>query len=295
MKTRAIIVATDGTTTSTAAVLWAAREAHRRDRPLRVVHAFDWEFDEARYDIGAEYIDVGRQFAEAVVANAIDQARTVAPRIRIEGDTLIGHAAARLLAVADSAELMVLGNRGRGGFTSLLLGSVSRRVATHAPCPVVIVRGHGHAADGPVAVGVDDSPAAEHVLETSFEAASGRGCGLTVVHAYLPTIPLWLGDVPAADVDTPDQDADERARLEQLLTPWRSKYPEVPVETMLSHDSAAAVLVGVSHKAQLVIVGSHNHGVIAGTILGSTSMQLLHHADCPVYITRPHHGTEAAR
>jgi nucleotide-binding universal stress UspA family protein len=64
---------------------------------------------------------------------------------------------------------------------------------------------------------------------------------------------------------------------------------------MLSHDSAAAVLVGVSHKAQLVIVGSHNHGVIAGTILGSTSMQLLHHADCPVYITRPHHGKEAAR
>jgi nucleotide-binding universal stress UspA family protein len=113
--------------------------------------------------------------------------------------------------------------------------------------------------------------------------------------AYLPTIPLWLRDVPATEVPTPDQDADERARLEELLAPWLAKYPEVPVETRVSHDSAAAVLVGVSHGARLVIVGSHNHGVVASAFLGSTDMQLLHHADCPVYITRPHFDQEQAR
>ncbi|GAA3950437.1 universal stress protein [Actinoplanes auranticolor] len=68
----------------------------------------------------------------------------------------------------------MLGSRGRGGFGGLLLGSVSRRVATHAPCPVVVVRGRGNVVDGPVAVGVDDSPAADTVLATAFEAAAGR-------------------------------------------------------------------------------------------------------------------------
>ena len=132
----------------------------------------------------------------------------------------------------------MVGSRGRGGFASLLLGSVSQRVATHAPCPVVVVRGREDVADGPVAVGVDDSAAAEH------------------------------------------------ARLEELLSPWRLKFPEVPVEVLVSHDSPAAVLNGVSHGAQLVIVGSRGHGTVAGALLGSAGLQLLHHADCPVWIAR---------
>lgn len=61
---------------------------------------------------------------------------------------MIGHPAARLLADADDAELIVLGGRGHGGFAGLLLGSVSQRVATHAPCAVVVVRGRDDA-DGP--------------------------------------------------------------------------------------------------------------------------------------------------
>jgi nucleotide-binding universal stress UspA family protein len=137
-------------------------------------------------------------------------------------------------------------------------------------------------------VGVDDSPAADHVLETAFDAASRRDCALAIVRTYLPPLPLWLrDDVPPVEVETPEQDAAERGRLDELVSPWRAKYPGAPVETMLSHDSAAAVLVGVSHGAQLVVVGSHGHGVIAGAMLGSTGIQLLHHADCPVYIARP--------
>lgn len=295
MRTRDIIVGTDGTPSGEAAVRWAAREADRRHLPLRIVHAFDWEWREARYDTSGEYLDFARRVAAAVTATAFEQAREVAPHVKIEVDTLLGHAASELLAVADDAELMVLGNRGRGGFSSLLLGSVSQRVAVQARCPVVIVRGRGDVTDGPIAVGVDDSAAADHVLETAFEAAASRGCALALIRIYLPSIPLWLRNVPATDVDTPDQDAEERARLEELVAPWRAKYPDVPVETMLSHDSAATVLVGVSHGAQLVIVGSHHHGAVASAMLGSTGMQLLHHADCPVYIARPLPSQEAQR
>jgi nucleotide-binding universal stress UspA family protein len=287
MKTSQIVVGTDGTASSRAAVEWAAREASRRQALLRIVHVFDWEWAGARYDGDSDYLKVARNLAEAVTGVALSQARAVAPGIALEADPLIGNPVPRLLEVAEDAALVVLGNRGRGGFASLMLGSVSQRIATHAPCPVVIVRGRDDVADGPVAVGVDDTAAADHVLRTAFHAAAERGAALVVVRSYLPPTPLWIGDMPAVLLDTPEQDAAEHRGVEDLLSGWREKYPQVPVDVMVSHESAAAVLVGVSHGAQLVVVGSHGRGAFASALLGSTGMQLLHHADCPVRIDRP--------
>ncbi|MEV4702850.1 universal stress protein [Actinoplanes sp. NPDC049316] len=287
MTTRPIIVATDGTAPSRAAVRWAAREAQRRGVPLRIVHAYDWERREARSDHGNRYVDLAHQLAEAVTTTGFDEARAVATDVPITMDTLMGHAASRLLEIAADAELMVLGNRGRGGFSGLLLGSVSQRVATRAVCPVVIVRGRSDATEGPVVAGADDSPAAERVLETAFEAAAGRGAALVVVRSYLPSVPLWLSSsVPATDIATPEEDELERARLDQLVAPWHAKYPDVAMRTLLSHDSAAAALTRASHEAQLAVVGAKEHGALAGAVMGSTVLQLLHHADCPVQIVK---------
>jgi nucleotide-binding universal stress UspA family protein len=287
MNTKAIVVATDGTDSSTTAVDWAAQEAHRRHLPLRIVHAFDWEWQGARYNIGSEFIDIARKAAEAVVAAAWHRARDIAPDISIETETLAGHAAPRLLEVANGAELLVLGSRGRGGFAGLLLGSVTQRVATHASCPIVVVRRHAANASGPIAAGVDDSPVADLVLDTAFTAAIEHGCPLTIVRAYLPVIPLWLSNGAPPTVDTPQQDAVESDRLEEQLAPWRAKYPDVPVETAVTHESAASALERQSRRARLVIVGNRGHGPLAGAFLGSTTLQLLHHSTCPVLVARP--------
>lgn len=289
-----IIVGTDGTEYGTAAVDWAAAEAQRQHTLLRILHAFGWDWHESRFDIGNEYIDVERQLAEAVVAAAHDRAHAAEPDIDIETDTLLGHAVPRLLKEARGAQLLVLGSRGRGGFAGLLLGSVSQRMATHAPCPVVVVRGRSDP-DGPVAAGVDDSPAAEHVLATAFDAAAARGCGLIVVRSLAPAIPAWLAEVRRSDSPTPEDRAAEQARLDEQLAPWRGKYPDVLVETVLTHKTAAALLVAGSHNARLIVVGSRGHGELTGTVLGSVGLQLLHHAECPVMIVRGEAGGEATR
>ncbi|MCM4084836.1 universal stress protein [Paractinoplanes hotanensis] len=271
MRTHPIIVAADGTEPSKAAVRWAAREAFRRGRPLRVAHVFDWEWREARYDMSNQYLDIARKHAEGLTANAVYEARTAALKVEVEGDPLIGQVAPRLIGESDHAELMVLGNRGRGGFASLLLGSVSHRVATHASCSVVVVRGRGgDLAEGPIVVGVDDSPASDRVLEVAFDEAAGRGAALLAVRAQVP-------------VEFHDP---ERAHVEEQLAPWRNKYPAVPVKVVLTSGGAAAELTAASATAQLVVVGSRGHGLIIGTALGSTGLQLLHHADCPVYVVR---------
>ncbi|MEU8662196.1 universal stress protein [Actinoplanes philippinensis] len=286
MRTGTIVVATDGTESSRAAVRWAAREADRRGAALRVTHVLDWEWAETRYEFGTGRFSEARKAAEGIARGGVALAHETVPGLPAEIDVLVGNPAARLLAEAGDADLLVLGSRGRGGFASLLLGSVSQRVAVHAMSPVVVVRGRGDVTEGPVAVGFDESPTAERVLLTAFEQAAARRTGLAVIRTHLPAIPVYVAGFTAVDVITPEQDADERRRLEEQLAPWREKYPDVAVDALLSHDSPAAVLSGVSHGAQLVVVGSHGHSTLAGTLLGSTGLQLLHHADCPVLLDR---------
>lgn len=285
MTTRRILVGADGTANSKAAVRWAACEAQRRDLPLRVTYVCDWDSREIRDDLAANDPDFVRRRAEGIAGVAAYEARMVAPHLDIDSHALIGHPAARLLAESDNAALVVLGSRGHGGFAGLLLGSVSQRVATHVSCPVVVVRGRGDAAQGSVVVGVDDSDMADLVLETAFEQAAGRSCALTVVR--VTPSPPWPGRLSAGDASMSNQDATEMVRLQEELAPWRSKYHDVPVGVVLTRGSPAGVLVEASRHAQLVVVGSRGHGVLAGTLLGSTGLQLLHHADCPVYIVRP--------
>ncbi|GAA2717030.1 universal stress protein [Actinoplanes palleronii] len=278
MRAQAVVVATDGTEASRAAISWATAEALRRGQPLRVVHVLDWDWSAARYEFAGELFEDERQQAEALVAGVARRARAATPELEAESDLLIGDPAAQLIIDTESAGLMVLGHRGRGGFAGLRLGSVSQRVATHAHCPVAVIRDHALTTDDrPVVAGVDDSAAADDVLEAAFTAAAQRESGLVLIRAYPPRYP----------------EAAVRERLAEQVAPWQNKFPDVQVETSVSPDGAASVLVGVSRGAQLVIVGSRGHGVIAGTLLGSTGLQLLHHAACPVLIIRPGRNQEA--
>ncbi|WP_127507747.1 universal stress protein [Actinoplanes solisilvae] len=281
MVTRQIVVGADDAAASRAAVDWAAHEARRRRVLLRIVHTFDWDWREQT--AGA---DDARRRAEAVAVAAFDRAREIAPGIIIETDTVIGPAVPRLLEASHDAELLVVGNRGRGGFIGLLLGSVSRRVASHALCPVVVVRGRPDIPGGPIAAGVDHTPTADLVLQTAFTAASEQACPVVVVRAYAPVVPLTTMPVPPRVAILPEQDDAERARLEARLAPWRAKYPELEVDEVISQGSAAAALVEVSRSARLVVIGSRGRSPISGGLLGSTGLQLLHHAECPVHIAR---------
>ncbi|WP_199509879.1 universal stress protein [Nucisporomicrobium flavum] len=280
-----IVVGTDGTMAGAAAVRWAAAEAARRNVLLRIVHCFDWDYDSSRQGCSSGSADAARQLADAVTSAALHQARAVAPGIWLEADALIGDAASHLVEVSDTVALVVVGSRSRGGLAGLLLGSVSRRVAVHASCPVVVVRGREDLGDGPVAAGVDLSARGELVLQQAYETAEALGSELRVVHSCTPAVTPWVGTVPAAAPAYFDDDG-ERERLHTVVGPWQDKFPQVSTTLTMSHQPAAGALAAASRQARLLVVGSHGHGTVAGTLLGSTSLSLLHHADCPVLVVR---------
>lgn len=139
----AIVVGVDGSEPARRALEFAAQEALLRWAQLRVVSA--WQVSATAYGGGIPLptdrgtLDVFRHHAEEYVQEAMDVVHRLHPELEVEISTPEGQPAACLLEEARQAALIVIGNRGRGGLSSLLLGSVSHQVVQHATCPVMVV------------------------------------------------------------------------------------------------------------------------------------------------------------
>jgi nucleotide-binding universal stress UspA family protein len=280
MTTNPIIVGYDGSADAHAAADWALDEAVRTDAPVRLVYAFEWPVAVAPIGAGpGAWVDQNAlAVAQAVVDTAVDVARMTHPRARITGTMLTGPPTAVLNAQSRGARLVVLGSRGRGGFTGLLLGSTGVAVSAHAHCPVVVVRepdrpgvGVGH-----IVAGVDGSPGSALALGFAFEHAEGAQIPLHAIHVWTPP--------PYHDTDTAP--ASERASLADLMADWQRKYPPVQVTWEVARGAPGQVLSNATRYAKLAVVGSRGRGGFRGLLLGSVSQQLLHHAQCPVAVVR---------
>jgi nucleotide-binding universal stress UspA family protein len=284
--TPTVLVGVDGSTGATEAVRWAAAEASRLGAELLVVHAYreEWVVDPC---LGAPGLaELRGAQAAAVVADAELVAHRVVPRLAVRRETDVGDPADVLLAASRSAALVVLGNRGRGSFSSFLLGSVSQAVAAGAPCSVVVVRGRTTPVAGPVVVGVDDSPAGAAALDAAFRQAAARGCRLAAVRAFRHPEPSLIPDIAPSILWLEEGLAAEGKLLADLIGPLRDRHPDVQVDELVDRGDAADALVRASRRARLVVVGSRGRGPHVGALLGSVGLNLLHHADCPVMIVR---------
>ena len=130
-----VIVAVDGSPAAANAVDWAADEAMLRGVDLEILHAWEWTAYEASDWYGQLLHNQGAETVET----AAERARRRRPDVHVTTTIEHGYAPDVVTGATERAGLVVLGNRGRGGFAGLLLGSVSSQVVSHAPCPVVVV------------------------------------------------------------------------------------------------------------------------------------------------------------
>lgn len=134
-----VVVGVDGSQSSQAALRWAVKHAGLVGGVVDAVCAWElpgmhgWSAPAVDTDFDEEL--ARRQFTDEIHAVLGDR-----PPVKVREHLTRGNPAQVLLAAADGAEALVVGSRGRGGFRSLLLGSVGQQCATHATCPVVIVR-----------------------------------------------------------------------------------------------------------------------------------------------------------
>jgi nucleotide-binding universal stress UspA family protein len=140
-----IVVGVDGSQTSRYALRWAANEAAAHDAELRVVHA--WEMQPTGTAVGRTLTPGGaggperqRDDAERLLAEIVEGELSNHENLKVRTSIGRGSPAVVLLEAARDADMVVVGSRGAGGFAGLMLGSVSSKMASHATCPVVIVR-----------------------------------------------------------------------------------------------------------------------------------------------------------
>ncbi|PXY22314.1 universal stress protein [Prauserella muralis] len=286
---RPIVVGVDGSPASLDAVRWAAREAVRGDLPLRLLHACDLPPVNPHIAASPPYGVVWAESGRRWLSDAAELAATEAPGVEVDWDVHFGPAADTIVDETADAALAVVGSRGFGSVRRLFAGSVAVAVSTHASCPVVVVReGTAAAGNGHVVVGADGSALSEAALGYAFETAAAHGVRLIAVRAWRDpwSDAPWAGLPSQGELD--ELERKETQSLHSDLAAWRTKFGEVEVsELVVRAGRAAEALLEAAAHARLLVVGSHGHGVVAGTLLGSTGQALLHAATCPVAIVRP--------
>ncbi|OLT01340.1 hypothetical protein BJF90_32290 [Pseudonocardia sp. CNS-004] len=290
---RAVTVGVDGSDCALRAVRWGAAEAARRGAPLRLVTACG-SLPERTDGPGfrLDYREMLRGRAESQLAAARAAARQVAPSTEVESEVVLGAPYAVLTTEARKAQLLVVGSRGRGRLEGLIAGSVGVALTASAPCPVVVVRGEERDPDEmarfPIVVGVEGTADGDDAIAFAFDAAASRHVELTAVHVWRPVTGPFdrdpLADRPAIR-DEELRSLDDR--LAEYLAGWAQKHPQVLVRRLLVHGRPAPCLLEQAQQAQLVVVGSHGRGELAGLVLGSVGNVLVHHAPCPVAVVRP--------
>jgi len=134
-----IVVGIDGSDSSLGALRWAAQQAALTGATLQVITTWDWP---TSYGWAIPF-PTGYDPAEGakkLMDESIGTTRKEFPELPIVTDVDEGHPAPILIEASNGAELLVIGSRGHGEFTGMLIGSVSEHCATNAHCPVVIYR-----------------------------------------------------------------------------------------------------------------------------------------------------------
>lgn len=140
-----IVVGTDGSEAALEALQWAYEEAKMAKAELVVVHGWEYPYPDAS-TTGSGMRERMERDALAHLDESVGAilSKAKSDGIPVRTKLVEGVPARALVEESADADLVVVGSRGRGGFASMLLGSVSRAVVQHASCPVAVIRHPSH-------------------------------------------------------------------------------------------------------------------------------------------------------
>ena len=270
-----ILVGYDGSAAAHASLRWAAETARLGGHDVRalVVHPDHSPASGARQTTpDAEVVARAQEVLTAAGVNGTAE--------RATGDVV-----PVLLREAMRADMLVVGNKGRGWVAETVRGSVSQLLARHSPCPIVVVRPAERREAARIVVGVDGSEESLAALEFACRRADFTKESVVALHAW---------NAGHVDVDRRGQlpnSVGDRAQIAEVelaecVAVLHERHPSVVLERETIAVPAAEALTGASATASLVVTGSRGHGVVAGVLLGSVSHRLLRRARCPVAVVR---------
>ncbi|TQJ41135.1 nucleotide-binding universal stress UspA family protein [Arthrobacter sp. SLBN-112] len=274
-----IAVGTNDSAQSQAAVLWAARRAHRAGLPLVIVHVVDDRWVAEPYP----WFGTLQQAGEELLKTAAGRLEGSVP---VTPDTVLltGSVGGQLAKYSKKTSMMVIGSG--SGHLGGALADRALQVATAAKVPVAVVGTQDLEGRSGVVVGVDGSAEATQAVAFAAAEADRDGDELTVVYAVnAPDPVIDAGLTPAALADLIVDE--ERIVLSETVAGLKEDYPDLTVHQQLDSDRGAVdALVAAAAGARLLVVGSRGRGAFKRLLLGSTAHGVLKHLPCPTIITR---------
>ncbi len=270
-----ILVGVDGSPNAATAAAWAVELGYQLKTPVEAVAAWT-EVPPPYVDGVDEYVTVMNTHVADVMTQALDaEGLTDINVTAIEGPTV-----EVLLNTADDLEasMLVVGTRGLGPLSSLLLGSISRRLLVTTRRPLVVVPRRlppEPEALTRVIVGVDCSPVAQRVLSWSAGFCADLGVPVTIVRCASPGCERPPGLV---------EHLDDRVRsdTEEALGEFRHLGVEYAIAIAHCDPRIALVENVTSQQAGLIVIGSRGEGQFRG--LGGTASYLARHSPVPLAV-----------
>jgi nucleotide-binding universal stress UspA family protein len=273
--TAGIMVGYDGSSGSEQALRWAVAEAKARGTALTVCLAWSPEIVVLLNE--KPVLELARRRGEEILAPGLRYAESVLGAGRVTPLLAPSSAARALCQHSETADMVVVGCRGRGGVAGLLLGSVSWQVAAHGQGRVVVVRGWATARrrHGTIVVGTDGSADSQAAVVFALEEAALWDVPLLAVRA-LADAPGTVGGARRMEED-----------FDRSTAEWEKDHPEVPILRQVTCGPPRDALLAAAADAQMIVAGSRGLGGLRGMALGSVAHALLQHAPCPIGIV--HH------
>ncbi len=182
-----------------------------------------------------------------------------------------------------SADLVVVGVRGRSRLSEVVLGSVSHRVLMHSSRPVLIVRGVARKAER-VLIAIEDRDDADRIAKWLTQHPLADPTELCVLHAL---VPIGISDpYDALGTGTWWEGAERYAYELVQSTAGKLLSHRYTVNTNVATGNPAAVIEREANRRDLVVVSSHGRKGLSRFLLGSVSHAVVHHVTCPVLVLR---------
>lgn len=273
-----IVCGVDHSAGARAAARFAAAIADRLGSRLVLVHVVQPPIPQTELGMAARRTD--RHVIEELQSAGADLLEEVAKELvsrEVVAELKFGEASGSIAGVAEEtrAEFLVVGSRGLGSMSALLLGSTSLWLAGHAPCPTVVVpESGGTTTDAPLLCAVDDSEESRAAVATAAKLAERLDVELVLVHA--------------------EPDGARVSAAEELLARLVAErgLGTSPARIVAEREPAEGIVeTAAARGVEMIVIGSRGRGALASAALGSVSSAVATRAPCPVMIVRADTGS----
>ena len=281
-----ILVGVDGSETAAYAAAWAAEEAVRRGAALTLVHALHLPEASSAILGPMNHAEQRRAEGRKLLDEHAATVRDTHPGLRVETELSDLSPARTLTTLGTSAGLIVTGSRGRGGFTGMLLGSVTRKLAVHTPCPLVVVpTAPAQDAANRIVLGVGHKHSAT-AARYAFDTARREGAALDVVRAYFANV-LYTGMAGVGTMYEGHPESDKLyalAEAKAAIEPIAAEYPDVTVNIAALEGNAVPALIDAARGGHLLVVAAHRRRSPLPVGAGYAVDGVLAHSPVPVAV-----------